>query len=366
MNILIAGRLGRYAERALALRDAGHGLVYCTMPAPAQKPIPDDLKDPSVPVYRLARGRAGDAVARIVQEHRIDVIYSMKNVWDGSLELVSELLDARLGVPIVRHYKEHFCQPSALERRSLIETAGQIYINEESLAYFRDNYGVRTDTAHVLDTDYLPLRYFLGPLGRAAGRPASAPALLMAGGLSTNSGRNDVRELCRRLSARGVEVHLYGRKFVGPNGAGVWGVNHVPSQRAYEALEREGRCRLHDHVEPERYVEAWSRYDAGLMHPARPRGVDPFAYFNHPNRLVPYLASGLPIVQEAGEHKAMERLIERTGIGLLYRDVDELAEMLGDRALLSAVRSKVLARRLEFSYEHHVPALLEILSRYAR
>jgi hypothetical protein len=155
VNILLAGRLGRYADRVLALSDRGHRLVYCTMPAPAQRPLPDDLKDDSIPRYVLSPSTARDHLTRLVDEHRIDVVYSMKNVWDGSLELVSELLDAGV-CPVVRHYKEHFCRPSELERRSLVETAGQIYINEESLAYFRDSYGVDPSTAHILETDYLP------------------------------------------------------------------------------------------------------------------------------------------------------------------------------------------------------------------
>src|SRR5262245_58916436 len=108
MNILIAGRLGRYADRVLAVKQARHNIVYCTMPAPRQKPLPDDLKDPSIPSYIAKRGEAGKLIASIVHEHDIDVIYNMKNVWDGSLELLEEMLDARLDVPIIRHTKEHF------------------------------------------------------------------------------------------------------------------------------------------------------------------------------------------------------------------------------------------------------------------
>lgn len=366
MNILIAGRLGRYADRVCALRDAGHNLVYCTMQAPIQKPLPDDLKDASIPKYKATASQAGPLVARICAAHEIDVIYSLKNVWDGSLELLNEILDAGLDVPVVRHYKEHFCRASTLERRSLVETAGQIYINEESFDYFRRTYQVRLATAHILDTDYLPARYLAGELRPKLRRELEAPHLLMAGGLSSNGGRNDVRGLCRDLAGRGVRVHLYGRKFVGHNEAGVWGVDHEPTMLAYQHLEDEGCCRLHDHVEPDAYVSAWSGYDAGLMHPARAADVDPFAAFNYPNRLAPYVASGLPLAQQRGMHRAMERLIEREGIGLLYDTNDQLAEMLHDASLVQTVTDAVLRRRPAFTYEHHVPALIDVLSHYAR
>lgn len=335
------------------------------MSAPTQKPLPDDLKDASIPKYTAERGAAGNLVRRLVAEYEIELIYSMKNVWDGSLELVEEILDAGINVPIVRHHKEHFCRPSERERRSLLETAGQIYINEESLDYFRQTYGVRLDTAHVLDTDYLPARYFAGALRPKIRQELGAPQLLMAGGLSSNHGRNDMRVLCRDLSRRRIGVHLYGRKFVGFNERGIWGVGHEPSRLAYERLEAEGCCRLYEHVEPDGFVAAWSGYDAGLMHPARLPEADPFAYFNHPNRLVPYLASGLPVMQQAGEHRAMERLIRRVGIGLVYESHKHLSELLHDRRLLQDVTGTVRRRRFEFTYEHHLPELINILSRYA-
>src|SRR5690349_16579950 len=104
MNILIAGRLGRYAERIGALKHAGHTLVYCTMPAPEQKPLPDDLKDTSIPCFKAERGAAGGLVRDLVDQYQIDLIYSMKNVWDGSLELLEEILDAQVDVPVIRHY----------------------------------------------------------------------------------------------------------------------------------------------------------------------------------------------------------------------------------------------------------------------
>lgn len=366
MNILLAGLLGRYADRVLALKRRGHQLVYCTMPPPAQRPLADDLKDPTIPEYILDRRTAGRTVARIVDKHQIDVVYSMKNVWDGSLELVAAMLDAGVG-PIVRHYKEHFLRPDELERRSLTETAGQIYINAESYAYFRQTYQVSEATAHILDTDYLPARYLTDDFHPKLSDLDGRPHVVLAGGVSVTGGRNDARALITALADRRIHVHLYGRKYVGPNAKGVWVVGSDAVREAYEALTATGYVHLHDHIEPSRFVPEWSRFDAGLMHVNAADTHDaPFQRMNYPNRLAPYLAAGLPVAQQIGGQDAMERLVRQAGIGFLYHDYAELADLLHDRVRLRELTDNVLKRRHEFSYEHHVDELVDILRRYAR
>lgn len=361
MNILVAGRLGRYADRILALQRLGHHLIYCTMPAPHQKPLPDVLGDDSILRYSLEKGAAAQAAVRsIVREHDVEVIYSIKNVWDGSLELLEDVLDADLGVPIVRHYKEHFCEPSEIERRSLTETNAQIYINDESLDYFVETYGVSRQTAHILDTDYLPARYVDDELAPPLFDETGRPSVLYAGGLSDDGGRSDVREIVSRLARSGVIVHLFGRKYVGRDERGVVHTGHRSSQRAYEQLEQHGVVELHDHIEPAAFVRRWSRYDVGLMHAARP-GTDRFARFNHPNRVAPYIAAGLPLAQQGTEHVALRRLIEERSIGINFEDPDELAELLHDRPALDHLKANVLGQRHEFTFEHHAPTLARIL-----
>jgi hypothetical protein len=123
---------------------------------------------------------------------------------------------------------------------------------------------------------------------------------------------------------------------------------------------------LHDHVEPSEFVSEWSCYDAGITH-VRARGtVDaPFQRMNHPNRVVPYLAAGLPLAQHSGGQRAMERFVARTGAGFLYRDYDELADILADRALITRLRSRAEQVRRQFSFEHRAGDLAEILHRAA-
>lgn len=364
MNILVAGRLGRYPERIMALAELGHRLTYVTMPAPAQKPTPDLLPE-SVPQYRLEPGQATATLARIAEQHRIDVVYSLKNVWDGSLQLLAELLDAEVG-PVVRHHKEHFCEDDELERRALTATAAQIYINPESLDYFRGAYGVRTDTAHLMDPDYLPARYFTDDLAGKLHEQDGQPHLLVAGGVSSTQGRTDIRELCLAMSRRQVHVHIYGGKYIGPDAQSIWSVDNAHARGEYTRLAGEGFVHLHDHIPPERFVAEWSRYDAGLMHVAA-RGTHEvgFQRMNRPNRLVPYLAAGLPVAQQRGGQDAMERIVEQEAVGFVYGEYDELADILHDRARLAALGADVLGRRRDYTFERHAGHLAQVLARYA-
>jgi hypothetical protein len=256
---------------------------------------------------------------------------------------------------VVRHYKEHFCRPSELERRSLVETAGQIYINEESLAYFRDSYGVDPSTAHILETDYLPARYVGDDLSPKIHDTESEPRphLLVAGGVSMTNGRTDIRELCATMIRRRVHVHIYGAKFVGPDAEGVWGVNHAEARRSYETLTGSGFVHLHGHVEPPRFVAEWSVYDAGLLHVDASGGhEEPFQRMNHPNRVSPYVAAGLPLAQQAGRQADMRRALDAAGIGLVYRDFDEQRH-LGARLPGEAQR----VRRLDRQQDEHAVAV---------
>lgn len=366
MNILLAGRLGRYAERILTLRDLGHQLVYCTLAPTKQRPLPDDLGDDAIPRYVLDRRTASETARRIVADHDIDVVYSMKNVWDGSLELVTAMLDAGVG-PIIRHYKEHFCQPSEAERRSLTETAAQIYINEASLDYFRRVYDVPLDTAHVLDTDFLPARYVTDELAPKLRHADGRPHLLVAGGVSATGGRNDVRLLCAAMARHRIHVHIHGAKFVGPDAEGTWRVGDRTAHDAYRALTETGYVHLHDHVDPPEFTRTFSAYDAGLMHVTASGTHDAaFQPLNRPNRLAAYSAAGLPLAQQSGGHDAMERLVEETGIGFLYRDHDELASILEDRERFAALTAVALRRRHELTYEANAPALVTVLAGHCR
>ena len=50
---------------------------------------------------------------QLIEDERIDVVYSLLNAWDGSNQATAALLRRGCPVPVVRHYKEHLLDPDA-------------------------------------------------------------------------------------------------------------------------------------------------------------------------------------------------------------------------------------------------------------
>jgi hypothetical protein len=345
----------------------------------------------------VARRDAVDQIRALLVQYNIEVIYSIMNHYDGSLEILLELLDARVDVPIVRHYKEQPCVPHEGERRSLLETDGQIYINQESFDYFRSVYSVHTWSAHILDGDMLAERYMTDEFSSKLRQEDGMPHLLVAGTVTMLYNRHDVRELAIEMAKRDIHVHIYG-KYRGIDRYGNAVVNDLPTHRAYERLEAASSLiHLHPYIKPNEFTREWSRYDAGLMHtditnqirgqqtpfnPERAFDINQmvpgtgiprfpqqynlplFERMNYPYRYTAYLAAGLPFTVEEGGQLATMDLIRHHHFGILFRDYDDLAHQLHDSNLMQSLTQTAVEKRKAFSFDQNVPKLLEILQLY--
>ncbi len=359
MNIMVAGQAGPYPERLLGLLAQGNNLFYCTMPAPVSAWNADEFALTDIPRYILDPATVNSAVPRIFEHRQIDIVYALKNVWDGSLELTDAILDAT-STPVVRHYKEHFLKPSDLERRNLVDTAAQIYINKESYAYFRQAYGVSPATAHILDADYLPNQFDGHSSDQKLFDVTGDPHVVVAGSVSV-VGRTDIRDLCRTLSRARIHVHIYGRKYIGPREDGSWRKGNLDVQREYEKLASDPYIHLHDAIHASDFSKEWSKYDVGIMHVSTSYpGHAPFQSLNIPNRLGSYLAAGLPIAQQIGGQLAMVNLIKKEKFGFTYETFDDLVSVLRDRSYLEELSKAVLEKRSSHTAEAATRKLDEI------
>jgi hypothetical protein len=367
MKILIVGSLRPNPDRILALKGLGHNLVYCTM-QPSTRTIPDvNLDDPSIHCYVLERGDIHRQISRLIDQYDIDVIYSLLNVWDPSLDMLAELLTPRINIPIVRHYKEHFCIPSEIEKRSLTETDAQIYINEESFGYFRSVYDVPQDSAYIMDGDLIAQKYMTNDFSSKSHLTDGEPHLLIGGGATISENRHDFRELCLEMNKRHIHVHLY-CKYLSWLSDGRIVRDHKPTQQVYEDLAATlPYIHVHEFIRAEDFTRVWSRYDAGLMHLSATNDyLKKFERLNYPMRYSAYLAAGLPLAQQKGGMEAMERFVTQEGVGFLFEGYNELAEILNDRLRVDALTEVAIRRRKQFSFDTHAPRLAEILSHYRR
>jgi glycosyltransferase involved in cell wall biosynthesis len=362
LGILVLGSLGPNQDRILALSKRVRRLVY------AYTEFHPNLVrlESHIPCIPLARRNLAIQVRYLIALHGINVVYSLLNAADESTEVTLELLDNAIETPIVRHYKEHPCIPTLEERRVLLETAGQIYINQESYEYFRHAYNVPSSSAHILDADMIAARYMGEDFSPKARFEDKEPHLLVAGGMSALNDRLDVRDLCEQMSRRRVHVHLYGYMVTQANGRLV--IGDAATRSTYEELEaRLPYVHLHPYIRSEQFCSVWSRYDVGFMH-SQILGKDEAAQFeemNYPYRYTAYLAAGLPLAVSSSGQSAMRALIEQEGIGLVYRDYADLAEKLYDDAAISALSATVRLKRKSFSFDSGADELLRILRIYA-
>ncbi|HEY0063062.1 MAG TPA: glycosyltransferase family 2 protein, partial [Telluria sp.] len=122
---------------------------------------------------------------------------------------------------------------------------------------------------------------------------------------------------------------------------------------------------LHANVEPSRWVDEFSRYTAGWLHSFESANQGEIRRanwddLNYPARMATLAAAGLPMIQRRndGAIVATQTLARRLEIGVFYDTIDELARTLRERQGMAALRANVLRQRHLFTFDHHVPALI--------
>ncbi len=164
MRLLVLGGLGAYPERLHTFVEQGHSLWYAA--THDWHSMQHQLG--GIPCFDLHGPHDGPAdpiewLLALIKAERIEAVYSLLNVWDGSNRATAALLRRGCPVPVIRHYKEHYLSPSDDERTCLERSTGDIFINEESRAYFAGLYRLPARTL-CLDGDLLPRRYLQGTL----------------------------------------------------------------------------------------------------------------------------------------------------------------------------------------------------------
>lgn len=118
------------------------------------------------------------------------------------------------------------------------------------------------------------------------------------------------------------------------------------SNAAYKALaEKNEFIHCHRHIDRRRLLKLLTCYDygwAGLNRARNKRHLD----FALPNKVIEYVACGLPVL--TFPHRAIRHFIERNRVGLVGRNVDDLARKLGE----------VDRRKLESNVKRCAPSLV--------
>ncbi len=348
LRILLVGELAYNAERVLALEEQGHTLYGLWMQEPYWYNTVGPL--PFGGVTSLAHAGWRDEIARI----KPDVIYALLN-WQA-VPFAHEVLMATQGIPFAWHFKEgpFICLEKGTwpQLIDLFQYAdGRIFSSPEMRDWFDTVVpGLsRTRPSFVLDGD-LPKKDWFG-------RPASALLSAGSGEIHTVVPGRPIGlhpHTVAELGQHGIHLHFYG-DFT----HGQWR-EWIDNAR----LLAPAHLHLHANVDQSRWVEEFSRYDAGWLHAfaSENRGELRRANWddlNLPARMATLAAAGLPMIQRsnAGAIVATQTLAQRLGISLFYDTIADLALQLRDRDAMEALRENVWSQRSLFTFDHHVPEL---------
>jgi len=357
LTILLVGELAYNADRVLALEERGHSLYGLWMNDPhwynTVGPLP----------FGHVRDLPRDDWPTMIRALQPDVIYALLN-WQA-VPFAAEVLQANTGVPFVWHFKEgpFICRekgiwPALVDLHTRAD--GLVYSSEEMREWFATVLPASSAAipSLVLDGDLPRREWFAGELSPRLSQRDGAIHTVVPGrpiGLHPRC--------VAELAAEDVHLHFYG-DFTHGQWRG-W----IDDARALAPRH----LHLHPHVDQRRWVEEFSRYDAGWLHFfASGNGGDlgraDWDDLNIPARAATLAAAGLPMIQRDndGARVATQSLARRLGVGVFARDMADLGARLRDTAGVQAVREQVWRARDEFTFDHHADRLLEFLGAVAR
>lgn len=349
LRILLVGELAYNAERVLALEEQGHTLYGLWMRDPywfnTVGPLPfGHVRDLPREDWRAA-----------LRALRPDIIYAQLN-WQA-VPFAHEVMLASSGIPFVWHFKEgpFICLEKGIWPQ-LVElyrhADGQIYSSPEMRDWFDTVCpGLSASTPSlVLDGD-LPKRDWFAPkrsplLSAEDGEPHT-----VVPGRPIGLHPHTVEELARE----GIHLHFYG-DFT----QGQWR-DWIAKAQALAPRH----LHLHANVAQDRWVEEFSRYDAGWLHCFTSRNEGELVRadwddLNYPARIATMAAAGLPMIQRdnSGAIVAAQSLARRLDIGVFYDEIDGLAAKLRELGRMERLRANVWRQREAFCFDTHVPALV--------
>jgi len=349
LKILIVGELAYNPERIVALEEQGH-LIYGLW-------IEDNILSFNT-IGPLPFGNVIDIPYKNWKEEikRIqpDLIYALLNV--NAIPLAHEVLMGDLDIPFVWHFKEGL---SASMKRGLWKklidlysfSDGQIYINQESKDWYEQFICMEKQTPFILDGDLPKIDYFtddFSPLLSDVDGEIHTVAPGRVVGISF--------EELQELTLQKIHLHLY--------------IQNYPALKKHFISIAErimgDRFHLHKPCISQDWVKEFSKYDAGWLHCFKSRNDGclmkvEWDDLNLPARMNTLAAAGLPMLQKnnQGHIVAMQSKIEDLNMGICFDDYETLGRLLKDKEQMQILRQNVLRHRKEFSFDYHVPALID-------
>lgn len=346
LKILIVGELSYNPERLYSLQKRGHKLYGLWINNPLNYS----------PSGNLAFGDI-ENIPYESWEHRVDeikpdIIYAQMNYM--AVDLAYHVFKKRKNTPFVWHFKEgpFFCRYYGTWNK-LMEmnnnADGVIYINSLARDWYHQFMPSPNANEFVLDGDLPPSERFEGQRSQLLSELDGEPHTFVAGRLF-GINADDLEEMAHN----GIHFHIYGDVF----------------QNQARATLDEARALVPDyiHLHPscpsEKWLEEFSRYDAGWLHWHHSRNSRDISRmdwpdFNSPARMSTYAVAGVPMIMadNTGHRVHYQEYLTTLGMGLPVSSFNDLANKLKNKELMTRLRTDSWRNRYEFCFDTFLPDL---------
>ena len=296
--------------------------------------------------WRLGDDLAGD-LERAIADFEPDLVHS-HNLPDLLTVLA---LDATT-VPVIHDvhdmhslrstpYEDGFPDPGdadELERAAVEGCAALITVSDVLLGELAARYELPAHTR--VHPNYALARDLPEVLPEPAGGP---PRIVYQGTLSRGGGHYDLREIFEAIAAQGIELDVFPAR----------------ERPAYRQL---AGVTVHDPVPPAELMRRLPAYDFGWA------GFNAALNAAHldtalPNKAFEYLGCGLPVLTL--RHRALARLVDEEGIGVVLDRVEDLGAALAGLDA-AGLRRRVAAARGRFTVEGNMGQIVELYDELTR
>jgi hypothetical protein len=152
----------------------------------------------------------------------------------------------------------------------------------------------------------------------------------------------DFREIFKDIALHKMHIHIYD--------------SHANEDYRHLAATSQF-IHYHGHLAPRRLLEEITQYDFGWA------GFNVTLNKAHldvalPNKTYEYIACGLPVL--SFPHKAQKTFLEKHGVGLVFKDLQEMQVKFTDKSLLKMVKKNVLKKRFQFTVERNIQKIVDL------
>ncbi len=311
---------------------------------------------------RLDAEKISDSMRRIINKYKPHIIHSH----NAPNILTLTAIDVAEEIPVIHdvhevlsvHNSGFFRDDDEVklaryrdeERRACEESDGRIYATDGIKKYVQQQYNVdaQNDIAfyNYASKSVMPQHF----KKKLSNKDKEIHIVYIGCVTSVVKGSHyDLREIFRRIADHKIHIHIYPTS------------NHITkSNETYRKLAECNRfIHCHDTLGYKNLLYEITQYDFGWA------GFNGAKNGEHldialPNKVLEYVSSDLPVI--AFPHKTIQRFIEKYGIGLIIKDVDELPETLRN-VNISELEGHVMRSRHKLTVESKIPKLVDFYNK---